>query len=113
MSKGVALVSGAAIRMEGQLASYLPHYEESPCYQCLYQLEQDHAPTCSEEGVVSPLVGIVGSMQAMHAMLILLDETKSLVGKLHLFDAYHMEWRSAKVSRDPECPACKSRLLIS
>ena len=109
MAKGVPLVSGAAIRMEGQLASYLPEYEASPCYQCLYQLEQDHAPTCSEEGVVSPLVGIIGSMQAMHAMLILLGQSKSLLGKLHLFDAQHMEWRSASVSRDPGCPVCKAR----
>ena len=109
MAKGVPLVSGAAIRMEGQLASYLPAHETSPCYQCLYQLEQDHAPTCSEEGVVSPLVGIIGSMQAMHAMLILLGQTRSLLGKLHLFDAQHMEWRSASVSRDPACPVCKVR----
>lgn len=109
MAKGTALVSGAAIRMEGQLASYLPQYEDSPCYQCLYQQEEDQAPTCSEEGVVSPLVGIIGSMQAMHAMLVLLGQTEPLIGKLHLFDAHHMEWRTARVSRDPQCPACKMR----
>lgn len=109
MSAGVPLVSGAAIRMEGQVASYIPQEEASPCYQCLYQLEEDHAPTCSEEGVVSPLVGIIGSMQAMQAMLILLGETQGLIGKLHLFDAHYMEWRTAKVGRDQQCPACSER----
>lgn len=100
------LVSGAAIRMEGQVATYLPADGTSPCYQCLYPLENDYAPTCSEEGVVSPLVGIIGSMQAMQAMLVILGMTDSLKGKLHLFDAQHMEWRSARVARDKQCPVC-------
>lgn len=110
MAVGTPLVSGAAIRMEGQVAAYLPDIAESPCYQCLYQLEEDHAPTCSEEGVVSPLVGIIGSMQAMQAMLILLGHTEGLLGKLHLFDARYMDWRTARVRRDPKCPACANRM---
>lgn len=111
MSLCVPLVSGAAIRMEGQVVCCIPTHEASPCYQCLYPLQADHAeaPTCSEEGVASPLVGIIGSMQAMQAMLILLGHTAGLTGKLHLFDAQSMEWRTVTVGQDPECPVCVAR----
>lgn len=100
------LVSGAAIRMEGQIASYIPSHSESPCYQCLYGSDLENAATCSEEGVISPLVGIIGSMQAMQALLILIDQYEPLIGKLLLFDARYMEWQTAKVGKNKNCTAC-------
>lgn len=100
------LVSGAAIKMEGQIATYIPSHKDSPCYQCLYGDDLENAPTCSEEGVASPVVGIIGSMQAMQAMLVLTNSYQSLVGKLLLFDAMHMEWRSVKIPKNQSCSVC-------
>ena len=103
------LVSGAAIRMEGQISVYHPGVEGSPCYQCLYKEGEDEALTCSEAGVLSPLVGIIGSMQALEALKVLASIGTPLIGRLLLLDAKHMEWRSLKLSPDPECPTCQSR----
>jgi molybdopterin/thiamine biosynthesis adenylyltransferase len=102
------LVSGAAIRMEGQISVYHPGVEGSPCYQCLYKEGEDEALTCSEAGVLSPLVGIIGSMQALEALKVLASIGTPLIGRLLLLDAKHMEWRSLKLSPDPECPTCQS-----
>ena len=109
MAAGKPLVSGAATRMEGQVAAYLPAHAASPCYECLYGRQDGDGPTCAEEGVASPLVGVIGAMQAMQAMLVLLGRTRGLVGRLHLFDAEAMQWRAATVARDPQCPACARR----
>jgi len=103
------LVSGAAIRMEGQISVYHPGVEGSPCYQCLYKEGEDEALTCSEAGVLSPLVGIIGSMQALEALKVLASIGTPLIGRLLLLDAKHMEWRSLKLSPDPECPTCQPR----
>lgn len=100
------LVSAAAIRMEGQISVYDPRQEESPCYQCLYPEGSEQEMTCSESGVMSPLVGILGSMQAMEAIKVLSGLGKSLVGKLLILDAMYMEWRSLKLKKDPECKCC-------
>lgn len=102
------LVSGAAIRMEGQISVYHPGVEGSPCYQCLYKEGEDEALTCSEAGVLSPLVGIIGSMQALEALKVLASIGTPLIGRLLLLDAKHMEWRSLKLSPDPECQTCQS-----
>lgn len=103
------LVSGAAIRMEGQISVYHPGVKGSPCYQCLYKEGEDEALTCSEAGVLSPLVGIIGSMQALEALKVLASIGTPLIGRLLLLDAKHMEWRSLKLSPDPECPTCQPR----
>jgi len=102
------LVSGAAIRMEGQISVYHPGVEGSPCYQCLYKEGEDEALTCSEAGVLSPLVGIIGSMQALEALKVLASIGTPLIGRLLLLDAKHMEWRSLKLRPDPECPVCQA-----
>ena len=103
------LVSAAAIRMEGQIATYLPAEPDSPCYQCLYGPDYEQAETCAAEGVVAPLVGVLGSLQAMQAILVLTGLTAQLVGKLLLFDAAGMDWRAVKVRRDPGCSVCAER----
>lgn len=100
------LVSGSAIRLEGQVAVFDPRQQDSPCYRCLYREGSDENLTCSESGVLAPLVGIIGSVQAMEALKVLASVGTPLVGKLLLLDARYMEWRSLKLKRDPQCPCC-------
>ncbi len=100
------LVSGAAIRMEGQVAVFLPGQAESPCYRCLYREGDDPEQTCADNGVLAPVVGIVGSMQALEAIKVLLGLGTSLCGRLLVFDALHSEWRNIKLRKDPACPVC-------
>lgn len=102
------LVSGAAIRLEGQIACFDARRADSPCYQCLYPDLSDEALSCSEAGVLSPLVGVIGSMQALEAIKMLAGIGEPLVGRLLVFDAMYAEWRSLKLKRDPDCPACAS-----
>ena len=100
------LVSAAAVRWEGQIAVFHPERPDSPCYRCLYRDEAELAETCSQTGVIAPLVGIVGSMQAVEALKVLLDVGETLGGRLLLLDALRMEWRSVRLRKDPACPVC-------
>lgn len=100
------LVSGAAIRFDGQVSVYDPRDAASPCYQCLYDETDDERLTCSESGVISPLVGIIGSVQALEAVKLLTGVGRSLQGRLLLLDGRRMEWREMKLSKDPACPVC-------
>lgn len=101
---GVPLVSGAAIRMEGQISVFDPRVEASPCYRCLYpEADDDSALNCSENGVAAPLVGIIGSMQAMEALKLITGIGDALVGKVLYLDASRMEWQSLNLSRRPGC----------
>jgi adenylyltransferase/sulfurtransferase len=102
------LVSAAAIRLEGQMMCYLPAVD-APCYQCLYGDLQDDAPTCAAEGILGPVVGAMGTLQALSALLILTGNGGHLPGQLTLFDGLTMEWRKLKLTRDPNCPVCASR----
>jgi molybdopterin/thiamine biosynthesis adenylyltransferase len=100
------LISGAAIRMEGQV-SVFNKTPDSPCYRCLYKDEGELDATCSNNGVLSPVVGIIGSIQATEAIKVLLNIGECLDGKLLMFDAMQMEWRTLKLKKDPACPVCK------
>jgi molybdopterin/thiamine biosynthesis adenylyltransferase len=100
------LVSGAAIRMQGQLAVFDSRKENSPCYSCLYKEGEDAEQTCAETGVLAPLVGIIGSMQALEAIKLILSVGNSLAGRLVVFDGLQHEWRTLKLLRDPACPVC-------
>lgn len=100
------LVSGAAIRLEGQLAVFDSRKQDSPCYSCLYKEGEDEEQTCAETGVLSPLVGIIGSMQALEAVKIILSLGNSLCGRLVVFDGLQHEWRTLTLARDPACPVC-------
>lgn len=102
----VPLVSGAAIRGEGQLSVFDPRNEQSPCYHCLYPEQGNEDLTCSEAGVIAPLVGMIGSAQAMEAIKVISGVGTPLVGRLLILDAWHMAWREMKLARDPECPVC-------
>ena len=108
VKRSTPLVSGAAIRMEGQLATYIPS-AKTPCYQCLYDEAFESTETCALEGVLSPVVGVIGTMQGLQAILVLLGQTESLAGKLLLFDGWAMEWTSIKLPKNPNCPVCCGR----
>ena len=100
------LVSGAAIRMEGQVAVFDSRQEDSPCYQCLYADASDVALNCAENGVAAPLVGIIGSVQAMEAIKMITGVGEPLVGHVLYLDAKRMDWRKLKLNRNPHCPTC-------
>ncbi len=100
------LVSGAAIRLEGQVTVFLPGTKNSPCYSCLYKEGEEEDQTCSENGVLSPIVGIIGSLQALEAIKVILSLGNNLSGRLVVFDGMTHEWRTLKVPRDPGCPVC-------
>ncbi len=102
----VPLVSGAAIRGEGQVSVYDSRDPESPCYHCLYPEQGNEDLSCSEAGVIGPLVGMIGASQAMEAVKVISGVGRPLVGRLLILDAWRMEWREMKLARDPGCPVC-------
>ncbi|MES9970457.1 MAG: molybdopterin-synthase adenylyltransferase MoeB [Candidatus Thiodiazotropha sp.] len=102
---GTPLVSGAAIRMEGQISVFTGE-PGGPCYHCLYPDEGAMDETCSANGVLAPLVGIIGSMQATEAIKQLTGAGNTLHDRLLLLDALEMEWRSLRLTPDPACPVC-------
>jgi molybdopterin/thiamine biosynthesis adenylyltransferase len=104
------LVSGAALRFDGQLAVFDLRDPRSPCYHCLFGEGDDLEETrCATMGVFAPLVGIVGSTQAAEALKLLAGIGTSLAGRLLLVDALAMQWRELAVPRDPQCPVCRER----
>ena len=104
-SSGTSLVSGAAIRMEGQVSVFTGQTGD-PCYHCLYPEDGEVGDTCSENGVLAPVVGIIGSIQATEAIKVLTGIGSTLAGQLLILDALHMQWRSLKLAPDPNCPVC-------
>lgn len=100
------LVSGAAIRLEGQLSVFDPRVETSPCYHCLYGHGSEAELTCSEAGVLGPVVGMIGSLQALEAIKLLTGFGEPLIGRLLLVDALCSRFRELKVKRDPACTVC-------
>lgn len=102
------LVSGAAIRLEGQVMVYDPTIDNAPCYRCLYQSSIDVALNCAENGVAAPVVGVIGAIQATEALKLLVGFGQSLAGYLLVFDAMTMEWRKLKLTRNAQCKTCAS-----
>jgi molybdopterin/thiamine biosynthesis adenylyltransferase len=99
------LVSGAAIRMEGQVSVFTGQPDQ-PCYRCLYGSAAELDETCSSNGVLSPLVGIIGSVQAVEAIKILAQAGTPLIGRLLVLDALEMQWQTLKLKKDPACKTC-------
>ena len=100
------LVSGAAIRFEGQVTVFNPKDDTSPCYRCLYGEEITTSETCTANGVIAPLLGIIGSIQANETLKILMGIGKTLQGNLLLIDSLHMDINQASLKKDPACPVC-------
>ncbi|GGU63637.1 molybdopterin-synthase adenylyltransferase MoeB [Pseudomonas laurentiana] len=109
VAAGKPLVSGAAIRLEGQLSVFDPRQPHSPCYHCLYGHGSEAELTCSEAGVIGPLVGLVGSLQALEALKVLAGFGEPLIGRLLLIDALGSRFRELRVKRDPGCAVCGDR----
>jgi molybdopterin-synthase adenylyltransferase len=104
------LVSGAAIRFDGQLSVYDTRDAQSPCYACLFAPDDEFEETrCATMGVFAPLVGIIGAMQAAEALKILGGAGTSLAGRLQMLDARNMEWHEVRIPRNPGCPVCRDR----
>ncbi len=102
------LVSGSAIRWEGQLTTFTMQ-ENTPCYQCLYDDNSSTDQTCSQNGVVGPVVGIIGSMQALEAIKVIAGAGELCVGELTLFDGLDMSFNKIKFSKKNECPVCSEK----
>jgi adenylyltransferase/sulfurtransferase len=101
------LVSGAAIRFDGQLSVYDSRRPGAPCYHCLFPEGEDvDEVRCAVMGVFAPLTGIIGSMQAAEALKLIADIGEPVVGRLLLLDGLSMEWRSVKFGKDPKCSVC-------
>ena len=101
------LISGAAVRFDGQVSVFDLRHADSPCYHCLYPIDGEHEDMpCAIMGVFSPLVGIIGCMQAAETLKILLNIGESLNGRLQLLDGLTMNWRSIRLHKDPTCRVC-------
>ena len=103
---GTPLVSAAAIRFEAQVSVFNPNSGTSPCYRCLYKDDAEVEATCTANGVLAPLLGIAGSIQATETMKLLMGLGDTLQGRLLLIDVMAMEWHIATLPKDPDCPVC-------
>ncbi|MFY9326992.1 MAG: molybdopterin-synthase adenylyltransferase MoeB [Georgfuchsia sp.] len=104
------LVSGAAIRFDGQIAVFDPRVPDAPCYHCLFPEGDDvNEERCAVTGIFAPITGIVGAVQAAEALKLVIGCGESLAGRLLLLDGLAMEWRSIRVPRDPACTVCAQR----
>lgn len=101
------LVSGAVVRFEGQVSVFRADQPDSPCYACLYRdTGSNEGDLCSQFGVLAPVAGTIGALQATETLKVLLDIGETLTGRLLVLDALHMEWRTVRLKRDPTCPVC-------
>jgi adenylyltransferase/sulfurtransferase len=113
VARRVPLVSGAAIRFDGQVAVFDARDPASPCYHCLFGEGEDLEETrCAIMGVFAPLVGIVGATQAAEALKLVGGVGETLAGRLLLLDALSMRWRDVRIARDPDCPVC-SKIAVA
>jgi molybdopterin-synthase adenylyltransferase len=107
VAHGKPLVSGAAIRFDGQVSVFDSRGAQAPCYACVFPADQDmEEAQCATMGVFAPLVGIIGAMQASEALRLLAGVGSSLAGRLQMLDGRTMEWSEVRVKRDPACRVC-------
>ncbi|ALG68398.1 HesA/MoeB/ThiF family protein [Beggiatoa leptomitoformis] len=106
------LVSGSAIQWSGQVAVFDARYANSPCYHCLYEesISEEETQTCSTTGILAPVVGIIGSLQALMVLKLLQQPNAPQHGKLHIFNALNSQWRSLQLHKDPACAVCQTGL---
>jgi len=102
------LISGAAIRFEGQVAVFDLRDDDSPCYQCLFPEAGDELEDCRGSGVLAPLTGVIGGLAAVEAIKLLGKLATPAYGRLFRFDAGTGDWQSAGIKKDSACPACHS-----
>jgi len=104
------LVSGAALRFEGQIAVFGPDYSTSPCYRCLYQEADESLDNCAGNGVLAPVPGVVGTLMAAEALKILAGITDNRPAKLGLYDAISGDWQSVAIKKHADCSVCSQAL---
>ena len=100
------LISAAVIRFEGQISVFKGYEVDQPCYQCLYSEQGDGRESCVENGVLAPIAGLVGTIQALQAIKVLLGLGEQLCGELLLIDGLDLSFRKVKIVKEPECPIC-------
>lgn len=105
VAAGRRLISGSAIRMEGQLAVFGPDYSAAPCYRCLYTEADESMDSCAGNGVLSPVPGVIGAMMAVEALKYFAG-IESDTSSLHLYDAAATEFHTLKIQKRSDCPAC-------
>ena len=103
----VPLVSGAAIRFDAQISVYDSRQPDAPCYRCLHSGSDTMTDTCAQAGILGPVVGMVGCVQAIEAIKLVCGIGESLAGRLVLFDGLSMEWHEIQLKRNPECTVCQ------
>ena len=106
------LVSAAVIRLEGQISVFKGYEKDQPCYQCLYSQEGSGRENCVENGVLAPVAGLIGTIQALQAIKVLLNLGEQLCGVLMLVDALDLSFRKVKIVKDSECPICGLNLIV-
>ena len=100
------LISAAVIRFEGQISVFKGYEVDQPCYQCLYSEQGDGRESCVESGVLAPVAGLVGTIQALQAIKVLLGLGEQLCGELLLIDGLDLSFRKVKIVKDSDCPIC-------
>lgn len=112
VAQGRPLVSGSAVRFDGQVSVFDLRQPSAPCYACLFPVEAETGEMrCAEFGVFAPLVGVVGSLQAAEALKLLMGIGHSLSGRLLLYDALEGRWREIRIKRDTHCPVCSDKSM--
>jgi len=106
VSSRIPLVSAAAIQYEGQISVFDLRQTDSACYACLYSETGEENTNCSDNGILAPVVGILGSMQALEAIKLICNIGETLHNRLLIFDALALQWRTMKLNKDPDCPVC-------
>lgn len=106
VSQQTPLVSAAAIQYEGQISVFDLRHKDSACYACLYSENGEENTNCSDNGILAPVVGILGSMQALEAIKLICNLGETLQNRLLLFDALALQWRTMKFNKDANCPVC-------
>ncbi len=106
VTQQVPLISAAAIQYEGQISVFDLRQEDSACYACLYSEQGEENTNCSDNGILAPVVGILGSMQALETIKLICNLGETLQNRLLLFDALALQWRTMKFKKDPDCPVC-------
>ncbi len=107
VTQKVPLVTAAAIQYEGHISVFDLRRQDSACYACLYSENGEENTNCSDNGILAPVVGIIGSMQALEAIKLICALGDPLRNRLLIFDALTMQWRTMKLSRDSNCQVCK------
>jgi len=106
----IPLVSAAVIRFEGQLSVFKGYEADQPCYQCLYSIEGNSDENCTDNGILAPAAGMLGTMQALQAIKVVLNLGEQLVGKLMIIDALDLTFRSIKINKDKSCTICNKKI---